>query len=84
AGHGESASDRDGSRASSARDNHPAYRNHRVVPGDGPESPSPRLDVRGNSVRGLQFFEELSQTFDLHVSAANPSPDSLLRQFNPL
>lgn len=28
---------------------------------------SPRLDEIGNSVRGLQVFEELSRTFDLHM-----------------
>ena len=57
-----------------------------VVPGQvGIATFSPRLDPKGNSVRGLEVFKELAEEFGLHVFEANPEKsDSLLSQLNPV
>lgn len=38
---------------------------------------SPRLDAKGNSVRGVRVCEALSQRFGLHVFEASPAAESL-------
>ncbi|HBN77115.1 MAG TPA: glutaminase A [Planctomycetaceae bacterium] len=40
---------------------------------------SPLLDERGNSVRGIQVFSELSEHFDLHLFNVNRSTKSVIR-----
>lgn len=55
-----------------------------VVPGKmGIGTYSPRLDPRGNSVRGIRFFEELSKHYRLHVFDREEKESAILRDFNP-
>lgn len=52
-----------------------------VIPGEaGFGTFSPKLDVKGNSVRGIKVFEELAKRFGLHVFEANRSGTSILSQ----
>ncbi len=56
-----------------------------VVPGQvGIATFSPRLDLKGNSVRGLHVFRELAEQFSLHILEANGAHDALLSQFQPV
>jgi glutaminase len=41
---------------------------------------SPRLDIQGNSVRGIQAFEELSQRFNLHLFNTPALADQVVRR----
>ena len=41
---------------------------------------SPRLDVQGNSVRGIAAFEELSQRFNLHLFNTPTLADQVIRR----
>jgi glutaminase len=51
-----------------------------VVPGQmGIAVFSPPLDKRGNSVRGIKVFEELSQRFGLHIFDPTSSVDTFLQ-----
>ncbi|QIZ71604.1 glutaminase A [Oxynema aestuarii] len=51
-----------------------------VVPGQmGIAVFSPPLDKRGNSVRGIKVFEELSQRFGLHIFDPTTSVDTFLQ-----
>jgi glutaminase len=53
-----------------------------VVPGKfGIGTFSPPLDSKGNSVRGIRVFEELSRRFGLHCFEAGFSGESLDSQF---
>ena len=55
-----------------------------VVPGQvGIGTFSPRLDIRGNSVRGIKVFQELAESFGLHVLEAENARQSLLTQLEP-
>lgn len=59
-----------------------------VVPGKvGIGTYSPRLDSKGNSVRGIKALKELSEKFKLHVfegrSGGSASGSSILNQFLP-
>ncbi len=55
-----------------------------VVPGKvGIGTYSPRLDVKGNSVRGIKVFAELAERFNLHVFEADRGPHSILDEFSP-
>lgn len=55
-----------------------------VIPGQaGIATFSPRLDVRGNSVRGIKVFEELANRFGLHVFEVDERHESLLSQLDP-
>ena len=44
---------------------------------------SPRLDAKGNSVRGVRVCEELSRRFGLHVFESSPPAESLGDQLAP-
>lgn len=53
-----------------------------VVPGQvGLATFSPLLDAKGNSVRGLRVFEELSIRFGLHVFEAGFAGESFVEQY---
>lgn len=55
-----------------------------VIPGQGGIGTfSPKLDVKGNSVRGIKVFEELAQRYGLHVFEADDKKQSLVSQFAP-
>lgn len=55
-----------------------------VVPGQlGIGILSPRLDAKGNSVRGVKVCQELSRRFGLHVLEAGSAAESLKSQFSP-
>jgi glutaminase len=55
-----------------------------VVPGKlGIGVYSPRLDAKGNSVRGLQVCRDLSERFGLHVFETGHTGESLQDQFRP-
>ena len=55
-----------------------------VIPGQaGIGTFSPKLDLKGNSVRGIKVFEELATRFDLHVFQPGLTSTSLLSQLNP-
>ncbi len=54
-----------------------------VIPGQaGVGTFSPKLDVRGNSVRGIGVFSKLAERFGLHTFEARHSAGSLLDQFS--
>jgi glutaminase len=56
-----------------------------VIPGQaGIATFSPRLDSKGNSVRGLEVFNDLAERFDLHVLETNLQRKTLLSQFQPV
>ncbi len=56
-----------------------------VIPGQvGIATFSPRLDPKGNSVRGLRVFKELAKQFNLHILDADGTRDTLLSQFQPI
>jgi glutaminase len=56
-----------------------------VAPGQaGMGTFSPRLDIKGNSSRGIKFFQELAEKFSLHILDARGESDSLLKQFEPV
>lgn len=44
---------------------------------------SPPLDAKGNSVRGIKVFEELSERFGLHAFETGYAGPSFLEQFKP-
>lgn len=44
---------------------------------------SPRLDAKGNSVRGVKVCEELSRRFGLHAFESSPPAESLGEQLAP-
>jgi glutaminase len=44
---------------------------------------SPRLDAKGNSVRGVRVCEELSRRFGLHAFESSPPAESLGEQLAP-
>ncbi len=44
---------------------------------------SPPLDAKGNSVRGIKVFEELSERFGLHAFETGYAGPSFLDQFKP-
>lgn len=44
---------------------------------------SPPLDAKGNSVRGIKVFEELSERFGLHAFETGYAGPSFLEQFRP-
>jgi glutaminase len=44
---------------------------------------SPRLDAKGNSVRGVKVCEELSRRFGLHAFESSPPAESLGDQLAP-
>jgi glutaminase len=55
-----------------------------VVPGKvGIGTYSPRLDLKGNSVRGIKACQELAEHFHLHVFANASDGGSILDQFSP-
>ena len=55
-----------------------------VIPGQmGIAVYSPRLDPKGNTVRGIRVFRELSERFKLHVFEADPQGDLLARFSRP-
>jgi glutaminase len=55
-----------------------------VVPGKvGIGTYSPRLDAKGNSVRGIETCKELSEMFKLHVFEGRSRGSSILDQFSP-
>jgi glutaminase len=55
-----------------------------VVPGQvGIGTFSPPLDAKGNSVRGVRFFQELAQRFGLHIFEAAAARQTLLSQLEP-
>ena len=55
-----------------------------VVPGKvGIGTYSPRLDAKGNSVRGIQACQELAEKFKLHVFEGRGGGSSILEQFAP-
>ena len=41
---------------------------------------SPKLDEHGNSVRGVQIFERLSQDMGLHLMEVAPSPQNIIQR----
>ncbi|MCC9609504.1 glutaminase A [Blastopirellula sp. JC732] len=52
-----------------------------VVPGEvGIGTFSPRLDAKGNSVRGIQFYKALAEKYGLHAFEAKSERTSLLSQ----
>ena len=52
-----------------------------VIPGQaGIATFSPRLDVKGNSVRGIRVFEDLAERFGLHIYEARSDRPTLLSQ----
>ena len=54
-----------------------------VIPGQaGIGTFSPKLDEKGNSVRGIKLVAELAERFNLHTFDANGRADSLLSQFS--
>jgi len=56
-----------------------------VVPGQaGIGIFSPKLDVKGNSVRGIKFCQDLVDHFGLHMFQADRGEDYLLRSFEPV
>lgn len=55
-----------------------------VVPGQaGIATFSPLLDAKGNSVRGIQFFRELSERFGLHVFESGFTGEPFQDQLKP-
>ncbi|MGE0606661.1 MAG: glutaminase A [Pirellulales bacterium] len=44
---------------------------------------SPRLDAKGNSVRGMQVCSDLSQRFGLHIFESGHQGESIESQFKP-
>lgn len=55
-----------------------------VVPGRvGIGTYSPRLDAKGNSVRGIKVCEDLAERFHLHVFEGAADRDAILHQFSP-
>ena len=55
-----------------------------VIPGQvGIGTFSPKLDVKGNSVRGIKVFGDLASRYGLHVFEADSHRDSLLSQLQP-
>jgi glutaminase len=55
-----------------------------VVPGSiGIGTYSPRLDAKGNSVRGIKVCQDLADRFGLHVFDAAGNRDELMRQLKP-
>lgn len=55
-----------------------------VIPGQaGIATFSPRLDAKGNSVRGIKVFEQLAQLFGLHTYEARGDKKTLLSQMAP-
>lgn len=55
-----------------------------VVPGKcGIGVLSPRVDAKGNSVRGVRLCTELSEMFGLHLLESASSGESLEKQFHP-
>ncbi len=55
-----------------------------VVPGRiGVGTFSPRLDQKGNSVRGIKVFQDLAERFGLHIFDAVGDRESLLSHFQP-
>ncbi len=55
-----------------------------VVPGSiGIGTYSPRLDAKGNSVRGIKVCQDLADRFGLHIFDTGSSRDELLRQLKP-
>jgi glutaminase len=44
---------------------------------------SPRLDTKGNSVRGIKVFEELSERFGLHIFESGFQGESIRRFLQP-
>ena len=56
-----------------------------VIPGQGGIGTfSPKLDVKGNSVRGIKVFEELAAKFGLHCFEADDKKQSLKSKFSPV
>ncbi|MGD7001958.1 glutaminase [Corynebacterium halotolerans] len=43
---------------------------------------SPRLDIQGNSVRGVKIFQKLSKDMGLHLMAAEPQGEYALRNIH--
>jgi glutaminase len=55
-----------------------------VVPGQvGIGIFSPKLDVKGNSVRGVKVCQDLSNEFGLHVFECNSASSTIISQFDP-
>ncbi|MBX3420206.1 MAG: glutaminase A [Pirellulaceae bacterium] len=55
-----------------------------VVPGKvGIGTYSPRLDAKGNSVRGIKACQELAEKFKLHIFEGRSGGNSILDQFSP-
>jgi glutaminase len=55
-----------------------------VVPGElGIGTFSPRLDAKGNSVRGIKVLSDLAERFGLHIFEARKSRESLLGRAPP-
>jgi glutaminase len=55
-----------------------------VVPGSiGIGTYSPRLDAKGNSVRGIKVCQDLADRFGLHIFDAAGNRDELMRQLKP-
>jgi glutaminase len=44
---------------------------------------SPRLDAKGNSVRGIKVFEELSERFGLHIFESGFQGESIRQLLQP-
>jgi glutaminase len=56
-----------------------------VVPGNaGIGVFSPRLDAKGNSVRGIRVCSDLADRFHLHIFESDREGNSLLRHFDPV
>ena len=55
-----------------------------VIPGQaGVATFSPRLDDKGNSVRGIRVFEELAREFGLHTYEAGDGRKTILESMEP-